>query len=170
MCCVLLEWGWQERKYKPFCPQVLLKWFTKPLCSTASSGSCSRRWQCAEQSVAWGSSAREPPDPGALPLRLGWWGLHTPGVCTWQLLERQLLHDYWTWLVPGIFGWQVVFLPEICERLETFTSFVVAECHSSLVVRFSVAFDGQEMPEINTSFRFHQNRFRKQRTNQHFRR
>lgn len=39
-------------------------------------------------------------------------------------------------------------LPEVYERLETFTSFVVAEGHSYLVASLSVAFDGQKMANI----------------------
>lgn len=63
---VLCITGRGVRKYKLLCPQVLLKWFVKPLCSIASSGKCSSRWQHAESTVL-GSMSWEPPDLEALP-------------------------------------------------------------------------------------------------------
>lgn len=81
------------------------------------------------------------------------------------------------WL-PGVFGNQpllVYCLPEICERLETVTSFLAAECFSYLTASFSIAFGGQESTNIlklrNPSWeRYHQNCLLKQLTNQHIRR
>lgn len=96
--CTTGRGGWRERKYKQlFCPQVLLEWFTKPLCSIASNGNCSSRWQHAEQSVMLGNLSCEPPDLMALSLLLSWWVLHIPGVCSWQLptcLVQQWVHGW----------------------------------------------------------------------------